>query len=833
MNNTEIWCQVNGEKRILDLNNDEIISLNYSLADIKDISSRNSSYSKTIVLPDSLNNRMAFEYISELTSDSLFNPNLKAPCYIFNRGVLVFRGNLQLKSINQNFTNTGNTYEVVVFNEVDTFLRTIGEKYMSDMDFSYLNHEWNLDNIVFSWTQSQSHGYFYPLIDRGALTEPGIGHFPAPNSSGQAYPLEGGLNIQNFEPAIYAKTYLDRIFIDSGYTYRSNFLNSDYFKQLIVPNTGQPLIVDDEILDNQFLVNYTPSSNYSQLWLDTAGILTNTFQIQFDDEISDPNNVYQGSPTYSYVHGSGNFIQAFGSKIILNVLVGATVSGFLVGQQNINNNGGVAGPSQSNLYNVQVDIAFRRRPGPGQVGVVPIDGGPGGQLNPLVWTTLFGSRWNVTQPLNLINNPNVGNDIQKCYPEFLQLRTGADAEYIMIGNKCYASFSCYIQTNDLDNTPDAVNSLKYKMADPGELIDVLIRMTYNTPALVSISNDIFLGLNNGSPYSVAGVNSLFKLNNGQLLIGGDSNFTNIIRTIATPYTTFNMNSVVSRKFKQKDFIKGLISMFNLYIEPDETNNKILNIEPRDDYYSSGETFDWTDKVDIQSIKTTFASDYQAKKTIFTYKQDTDTLNELYKKATDEIYGQEIVDFDSDFVISENKIECSFSPTPLIALEQGDNRFPISRISKDGSGSRFENNLRILFKGYYDLEGNKQFWYIWDENGYNEFTAIPYAGHLDNPFNPTEDLNFGQVYTTSFNWEETSNTLTNRFYQNYIDIINNPNTKLYEADFYLNESDISNLKLNSKIYLDVEGQPSHFIINKIMNYNPVMTTLTKVELIKIK
>ena len=76
-------------------------------------------------------------------------------------------------------------------------------------------------------------------------------------------------------------------------------------------------------------------------------------------------------------------------------------------------------------------------------------------------------------------------------------------------------------------------------------------------------------------------------------------------------------------------------------------------------------------------------------------------------------------------------------------------------------------------------------------------------------------------------------MTNRFYQNYIDIIKNPNTKLYEADFYLNESDISNLKLNSKIYLDVEGQPSYFIINKIMNYNPVMTTLTKVELIKIK
>ena len=825
--NTEIWVEINGEKRILDLFEDEIISLNYSLADIKDISSRNTSYSKTITLPDSKNNRKAFEYISELTSDSLFNPNLKAPCYIFNRGILVFRGNLQMKSIIQSFTNEPSKYEVVVFNEVDTFFRVIGEKYMSDMDFSYLNHEWNLNNITFSWTQSQAHGYFYPLIDRAALTENAVGYFPPPNAFNQAYPLEGGLNIQNFEPAIYAKTYLDRIFIDSGFTYRSNFFNSDYFKQIIVPNNGQTLIIDEEVLDNQFLVKYLPSAGYTQIWLDTGGILTNTLQVQFDDEISDPNNVYQASPTYSYVHPNETFIAAFGSKIILNVLVGATVSGFTIGQENIFNNNGLAGPSQSNLYNVQLDIAFRRRPAPGQSGNVPIDGGPGGQLSNLNWTTLFGSTWNLTPGIDLANL--TFNDTKKCYPAFLQLRTGAEAEYVMIGNKCYASFSCYIQTNDLDNTPDVVNALKYAMLDPNEQVDVLLRMTYNSLALVSLSQNMFIGANN--PFQ-PGVSSMWKIGGGQLLIGNESSFTNLIRTLAIPYSTFNMNSVVSRKFKQKDFIKGLISMFNLYVEPDETNNKILNIEPRDDYYADGETFDWTSKIDITSIKTTFASDYQAKKTILTYKQDNDITNERYLKDTQEIYGQEIIDFENDFVVSENKIESTFSPTPLIALEGGDNRFPISRIAKDDKGTKFENNLRLLFKGYYDLEGNKQFWYIWDENGYHEFTQIPYAGHLDNPFNPTEDLNFGQVYTSSFNWESTSNTLTNKFYQNYMNIVNNPNTKVYEADFYLNQSDIANLNLNSKIYLSIEDQSGLFIINRIMNYNPVMTSLTKVELIKI-
>jgi hypothetical protein len=823
--NTEIWVEINGSKRILDLFEEEVISLNYSLADIKDISSRSSSFSKTITLPDSKNNREAFEYISELTSDSLFNANLKAPCYIFNIGILVFRGNLQLKSIIQSSTNEPSKYEVVVFNEVDTFFRAIGEKYMSDMDFSYLNHEWNLDNIVFSWTQSYTHGYFYPLIDRGSLTEGALGYFPAP-FNGQAYPLEGGLNIQNFEPAIYAKTYLDRIFIDSGYTYRSNFLNSDYFKQIIVPNNGQALIVDYTVLDYQFLVNLSSSPGYTLWWVDTAGILSNDFQIQYTDEILDLNNTYQASPTYSYVHPDEVYIARFGSKMVVNVLVGATVSGFAPNQQNVEHNSGAAGPNRSVLYNMEVSMAFRRRPGPGQFGTVPIDGGPGGQLSPLSWTSLFGTRWKYTPNINLQSL----SDIKKVYAETTSLRSGADFEYVMIGNKCYASFSCYVESNDLDNTPDATNPLKYAMLDLDEKVDVLIRTTYNTPSLIALSSDMTSNFNGW--IAGGGVPSIFGNKNIELLIGNASSFSNVITTIAIPYSTFNMNSVVSRKFKQKDFIKGLISMFNLYVDVDKTNNKILNIEPRDDYYAAGETFDWTDKIDIKSINTTFASDYQAKKTILTYKQDNDILNERYLKQFQEIYGQEIIEFESDFVIDENKVECSFSPTPLIGLDGSDYRFPISRIAKDDNGTKFENNLRLLFKGYYDLVGEKQTWYIWDENGYNQFTSIPYAGHLDNPFSPTEDLNFGQVYTTSFNWNETRNTLTNRFYQDYIDLINNPNTKIYQAEFYLNQSDIATLSLNSKIYLDIEGQSGLFIINKIMDYNPTITSLTKVELIKI-
>ena len=82
-NSVEIWVEVNGDKRLLDVYEQEVISLNYSLADIQDISKRNTSFSKTISLPDSKGNREAFEFISELNADSLFNQNLKTSCWIY------------------------------------------------------------------------------------------------------------------------------------------------------------------------------------------------------------------------------------------------------------------------------------------------------------------------------------------------------------------------------------------------------------------------------------------------------------------------------------------------------------------------------------------------------------------------------------------------------------------------------------------------------------------------------------------------------------------------------------------------------------------------------
>ena len=50
--------------------------------------------------------------------------------------------------------------------------------------------------------------------------------------------------------------------------------------------------------------------------------------------------------------------------------------------------------------------------------------------------------------------------------------------------------------------------------------------------------------------------------------------------------TIDMNGMIPEKIKQKEFVKGIINMHNLYVQPDRENPKLLDIEPRDDFYTT-------------------------------------------------------------------------------------------------------------------------------------------------------------------------------------------------------------------------------------------------------
>ena len=128
--------------------------------------------------------------------------------------------------------------------------------------------------------------------------------------------------------------------------------------------------------------------------------------------------------------------------------------------------------------------------------------------------------------------------------------------------------------------------------------------------------------------------------------------------------------------KQIDFIKSIQQMFNLVFVPDKTLPNTLRIEPMVEYLASGNTLDWTQKLDISKDITYYpTTDLQKKNFKFTYAEDSDYFNGIYK-ANGRTYGEyKISEFDfdvqNDFATGEEKVELAFAATPSNNVEGSD------------------------------------------------------------------------------------------------------------------------------------------------------------------
>lgn len=201
----------------LDLNADIPISLNFSIADIKEPSKRNSSFSKTVILPGTNNNNNIFTHIYNVNKDGGFDPNIKQTISVLQDGVTVLDGYMQLIEVVVEGKHV--IYKVALFGDNGEFMSSLNGLLLSDINFSDLDHVLNLANITDSWSTPKGSGYMYPLVDNGF-------------TDGITWSIGG------FVPAIYVREYIDRIFFNAGYTFTSVFFDSDYFKKLIIPYSG-------------------------------------------------------------------------------------------------------------------------------------------------------------------------------------------------------------------------------------------------------------------------------------------------------------------------------------------------------------------------------------------------------------------------------------------------------------------------------------------------------------------------------------------------------------------------------------------------------------------
>jgi len=224
---TEIYI----ENQLIDLLQDIGTNFTYTIDDVNDFGSRNTSFSRTISIPaTSRNNKilgfafdlgMSTEYNSDLPNvNTNFTPAQAAKCEVYIDKIQIFKGVIRMLEI---VIDKGTVqYQCAVFGELGGFITELGNKRLEDLDFSEYNHTWNATAITNSWNTINGSGYYYPLIDYGNVSS-----------------NKDDFSVYTFRPALYVKEYIEKIFEGTTYTLNCPFLETDFFKKLIIPNNSQ------------------------------------------------------------------------------------------------------------------------------------------------------------------------------------------------------------------------------------------------------------------------------------------------------------------------------------------------------------------------------------------------------------------------------------------------------------------------------------------------------------------------------------------------------------------------------------------------------------------
>jgi len=231
----ELWLKSNdtGLWNAIDVGTELSIAINKSYEEIEDFQTKKSTYSKTFTIPQTERNNKFF-ITSYSVNSSGFDNDIVVDAVIKYGGADVFNGSCRLNRVIN--SRQGGAYEIFLTQELPNFASNLQDVKMVALSYSGLTHKLNYDNIVSTWSYSGG-GYenytgltgtlLYPL---GFYGYEDTQYYSLFDTSISGFTNSGApLSASQFAPWISAKYLIDSVFDKAGFTYTSNFFNSDYF----------------------------------------------------------------------------------------------------------------------------------------------------------------------------------------------------------------------------------------------------------------------------------------------------------------------------------------------------------------------------------------------------------------------------------------------------------------------------------------------------------------------------------------------------------------------------------------------------------------------------
>lgn len=296
------------------------------------------------------------------------------------------------------------------------------------------------------------------------------------------------------------------------------------------------------------------------------------------------------------------------------------------------------------------------------------------------------------------------------------------------------------------------------------------------------------------------------------------------------------------KMKQIDFIKQLVSMFNLEISYDD-NKRTLSIHTQEQFYT-GQFVDWSDKLDIRKLSDiAYVSDDVGSILNFKYTDaSADNFISQYKTRFNEPLqfgdGQEILnnDYNSEETdIADLKMRPVYSGKSYTFGIKYINIPSVYETTLDpGTESTATDPFFLIYYGNVDIGylSDNSYGHMLIGEGAASENSIPLCYFAKKKMSAGIDA-FDVNLCFDMPREEFGAEWNGRGLKQecYADMINNLNKlRKVTGQFNIKDTDIEALDFRKFVYLSHYN--TFFKLNKVKDYNPAKDDLTEVELIRL-
>lgn len=305
------------------------------------------------------------------------------------------------------------------------------------------------------------------------------------------------------------------------------------------------------------------------------------------------------------------------------------------------------------------------------------------------------------------------------------------------------------------------------------------------------------------------------------------------------------------EYRQIDFIKDVLTMFRLVLQPDKNKPNNFIIEPWQEFIGSGTTYDWSDKlVRDKDFVSEPLFNTQSAEIEYTMQEDEDLINSFHQDNTKHAYGWLRFNSGNELLKGTREVTVEgISPTPIDQINHGSNAphpYPqwVLPTIIEVTGENFDRlpiktNTRFLFyNGEQDIAVAQDDWYLDNDTGNPVLqTTWPLVSPYENwPVQQTSlNLNFFNDTRYYINpdpgtgYYDQGSTLFDEYWSRYISSLYNKFSRRVTAYFTLNNVDLQDISFDDLIFVDGK----YYRPEKIIDAQIGERTKVKVQLITYK